>query len=254
MIKKGGVNLPVGPFVDCALTLLGAIVGTLLRVSVPRNIKEQMPLILGLISMSLGIVMILKIKQTPIVVLATVLGSAIGIGMHLEDYIKSGLFKLLRGRRDEHNFSTEAIDKQQEQIKNNDRLEQLIALLVLFSVSGMGIFGALNEGITHNSDMLVSKGMLDFVSALIFATLLGMLVAIAVIPQAIVLFGLFYSAALIMPLMTANMIGNLSAAGGILMLATGLRLSNIKTFPIADMVPILIIVMPLTWLLLPVFG
>ncbi|WP_054670077.1 DUF554 domain-containing protein [Lentilactobacillus senioris] len=247
--------MPVGPFVDCALTLLGAIVGTLLRVSVPRNIKEQMPLILGLISMSLGIVMILKIKQTPIVVLATVLGSAIGIGMHLEDYIKSGLFKLLRGgRRDEHNFSTEAIDKQQEQIKNNDRLEQLIALLVLFSVSGMGIFGALNEGITHNSDMLVSKGMLDFVSALIFATLLGMLVAIAVIPQAIVLFGLFYSAALIMPLMTANMIGNLSAAGGILMLATGLRLSNIKTFPIADMVPILIIVMPLTWLLLPVFG
>lgn len=247
--------MPVGPFVDCALTLLGAIVGTLLRGAVPRNIKEQMPLILGLISMSLGIVMIIKIKQTPIVVLATVLGSAIGIGMHLEDHIKNGLFKLIRGRQhNEHNFSTNTIDSQQEQIKNNDRLEQLIALLVLFSVSGMGIFGALNEGITHNSDMLVSKGMLDFVSALIFATLLGMLVAIAVIPQAIVLFGLFYSAVLIMPLMTANMIGNLSAAGGILMLATGLRLSNIKTFPIADMVPILIIVMPLTWLLLPVFG
>ena len=247
--------MPVGPFVDCVLTLLGAIVGTGLRTVVPKNIKEQMPLILGLISMSLGIVMLLKIKQTPIVVLSTVIGSAIGIGMHLEDHIKNGLFRLIRGRSsDQQNFSTATLDKDRKQIENNDRLEQLIALLVLFSVSGMGIFGALNEGITHNSDMLVSKGMLDFVSALIFATLLGMLVAIAVIPQAIVLFGLFYSATLLMPMMTPDMIGNFSAAGGILMLATGLRLSNIKTFPIADMVPILIIVMPLTWLLMPVFG
>lgn len=247
--------MPIGPFVDCALTLLGAVVGTLLRNYVPKNMKDQMPLILGLISMSLGIVMLIKIRQTPIVVLATVIGSAIGIGLHLEDHIKSGLFKLLRGRsKRESIFSTETIDKSEQQLKNNDRLEQLIAILVLFSVSGMGIFGALNEGMTHNSDMLVSKGMLDFVSALIFATLLGMLVAVAVVPQAVVLFGLFYSSVLIMPLMTPDMVGNFSAAGGILMVATGLRLSNIKTFPIADMIPILIIVMPLTWLLKPVFG
>ncbi|WP_165815222.1 DUF554 domain-containing protein [Levilactobacillus bambusae] len=247
--------MPVGPFVDCALTFLGVVVGTLLRDRVPHDIKEEMPLILGLISMALGIVMLFKMKQTPIVVLSTVIGSAIGISCHLEDNIKKGLFWLLRGgKKADQSFEAKALEKNRDEIVNNNRLEQLIALLVLFSVSGMGIFGALNEGMTHNADMLISKGILDFVSGMIFATLLGMLVAVAVIPQAIVLFGLFYSAVLIMPLMTPDMIGNLSAAGGILMLATGMRLSNIKTFPIADMVPILIIVMPLTWLLKPIFG
>ena len=44
------------------------------------------------------------------------------------------------------------------------------------------------------------------------------------------------------------MINDFKACGGFLMLATGFRMVNIKKFPTADMIPAMIIVMPLSYL------
>ena len=42
--------------------------------------------------------------------------------------------------------------------------------------------------------------------------------------------------------------------GGVLMLATGLRIANIKSFPIADMLPAMVLVMPVSALWTKVAG
>ena len=39
-----------------------------------------------------------------------------------------------------------------------------------------------------------------------------------------------------------------SAAGALIMLATGFRICGIKQFPVAGMIPALVIVMPLSWI------
>jgi uncharacterized membrane protein YqgA involved in biofilm formation len=44
------------------------------------------------------------------------------------------------------------------------------------------------------------------------------------------------------------MIFDFKAAGGVLMLATGFRMLKLKMFPLADMLPALILVFPLSWL------
>jgi uncharacterized membrane protein YqgA involved in biofilm formation len=44
------------------------------------------------------------------------------------------------------------------------------------------------------------------------------------------------------------MIADFSGAGGMIMLATGLRISGIKAFPIANMLPALLFVMPVSYL------
>ena len=38
-----------------------------------------------------------------------------------------------------------------------------------------------------------------------------------------------------------------SACGGLIMLATGFRICGIKQFPVADMIPALVLVMPFSW-------
>ena len=42
------------------------------------------------------------------------------------------------------------------------------------------------------------------------------------------------------------MIGDFKACGGVLLLATGFRMLKLKEFPIADMIPAMALVMPLS--------
>lgn len=54
-------------------------------------------------------------------------------------------------------------------------------------------------------------------------------------------------AGLIFPLTTPEMIEDFKACGGILMLATGFRMIKVKMFPTADMIPAMILVMPVSY-------
>ncbi len=96
--------------------------------------------------------------------------------------------------------------------------------------------------------ILVSKSILDFFTAAIFAASLGYAVSIIAIPQFIIFFILFLLARFILPFTTPSMISDFKACGGFLMLATGFRMVKLKMFPIAEMIPAMILVMPLSWL------
>ena len=43
------------------------------------------------------------------------------------------------------------------------------------------------------------------------------------------------------------MVADFKACGGILMLATGFRMLTLRMFPIADMLPAMVLVMPVRW-------
>ena len=124
----------------------------------------------------------------------------------------------------------------------------LVTVIVLFCASGTGIYGALTEGMNGDTSILISKSILDFFTAAIFAANLGYVVALIAIPQFIIFFILFLAAGFIYPLTTPNMILDFKAAGGVLMLATGFRMVQVKMFPTADMIPAMVLVMPLSWL------
>lgn len=60
--------------------------------------------------------------------------------------------------------------------------------------------------------------------------------------------GLAMLAEVILPMITPDMMGDFSCAGGLIMVATGLRICNIKLFPVANMLPGLFLVMPFSYL------
>ena len=43
------------------------------------------------------------------------------------------------------------------------------------------------------------------------------------------------------------MLADFRACGGMIMLATGFRIIKVKMFPVADMIPAMLIVMPISW-------
>ncbi|HET7776267.1 MAG TPA: DUF554 family protein, partial [Azospira sp.] len=121
---------------------------------------------------------------------------------------------------------------------------KFVTILVLFCASGMGIFGSTHEGMTGEANILVAKSILDLFTALIFAAELGFAVALICIPQIAIQSALFFGARLLIPLTTPELLADFSAVGGVIMLATGLRICGIKFFPIVNMLPALILVMP----------
>ncbi len=57
------------------------------------------------------------------------------------------------------------------------------------------------------------------------------------IPQIVIQVALAMLAVFILPMITPSMMADFSCAGGLLMVATGLRICNIKLFPVANMLP-----------------
>lgn len=189
----------------------------------------------GLASLGIGILLVVKCANLPAMVLATLLGALIGEICLLEKGVNTAVAKAQNLFR--HSRKKPA---------HESFIQNYVAIIVLFCASGTGIFGAMNEGMTGDPSILIAKSFLDFFTAMIFACSLGIAVSVISIPLLIIQLTLAWAAALILPLTTPSMMADFSAVGGLLLLATGLRICGIKMFPVVNMLPALLLAMPLS--------
>ncbi|AIR00012.1 DUF554 domain-containing protein [Pluralibacter gergoviae] len=237
----------MGPYINGAAVLLGGLAGAMLSTRLPERVRTSMPLIFGATSLCMGIVLVMKVAHMPVMVLSVILGALLGELVYLEKGIgrlgskAKGLVEIL--------LRVEKVsDEEHEKF-----LQSYVAIIVLFCASGTGIFGAMNEGMTGDTSVLIAKSFLDLFTAAIFATSLGFAVAIIAFPQLIIQLALAWSAVFILPLTNAQMQADFSAVGGVLMVATGLRICGIKLFPVANMLPSLVLAMPISAMWVSVF-
>lgn len=233
--------MPIGIIVNSLAVLLGGTVGALLGNKLQENFRNNLTLIFGVASMSMGVASIVTLTYLPAVIFAVIIGTGIGELVHLEHGITLAATKVQAPIS--KIFSTKESNMSQEEF-----MQKLVSIVVLFCASGTGIFGALQSGMTGDHTILFSKSILDFFTAAIFAASLGFIVCTVCIPQFLVMLLLFFSASFIMPMTTPEMLNDFTACGGILMLATGFRISGIKSFPIANMLPAMALVMPFSYL------
>lgn len=230
----------IGPYVNGAAVIVGGLLGAVAGCHIPERVKAALPLTFGLCSIGLGINLVIKVKYMPAVVVAMVIGAVIGELFFLEKNTgkAAGSTRGLINRvlPPVQGLTAEAFT------------EKFVAILVLFCASGTGIFGAMHEGMTGDPSILYIKTVLDLFTAAIFATMLGYAVVTIAIPQVVIQVGLAMLAGVILPMITPDMMGDFSCAGGLIMVATGLRICNIKLFPVANMLPGLFLVMPFSYL------
>ncbi|GAA3743743.1 DUF554 family protein [Salinactinospora qingdaonensis] len=117
---------------------------------------------------------------------------------------------------------------------------------LVFVVGPLAILGALSDGLGHGIEQLALKSALDGVAAVAFAAALGAgvllsTVAVVVYQGAFTLLGV----ALGNVLPEAH-IAALTATGGLLLAGTGLRLLRLRSIPVADMLPALLVAPVLT--------
>ncbi len=225
----------IGPLVNFSAVALGCFVGFTFGGRLPERVKKNMPLTFGCASMAIGISMISQVKQIPAVIIALLIGSLAGelINFHalLEYFSKMVYGKLAKSGHSYHGMTFE----------NFSVLFSI--LLVIFCFSGMGVVGSLDEGMTGDPSLLIVKACLDFLTAIIFSANIGYSLLVFVLPMFAVQSSLYLGASSINALLTPTIVSDFKATGGILMLAAGFNLLELKTFRLLNMLPAVFIVL-----------
>ncbi|MBQ6452450.1 MAG: DUF554 domain-containing protein [Solobacterium sp.] len=223
--------MPTGILINVFSVILGGLLGSVMGDRLSENYKNTLNMIFGLSAFGMGITVVILMKNMPAVVFAVILGTSIGVYLHLGDRIANGVTAV-----------------QQKMSGGRGNAQELVTVIVLFCASGTGIYGSLVSGMNGDHSVLIAKSILDFFTAMIFACRLGKIVSLVAIPQFIIMISLYLLAGVILPLTNDVMINDFKAVGGFIMLASGFRMLQLKQFPTADMIPSMIVAMPISWL------
>lgn len=233
--------MPIGVIANVLAVAIGGVIGALAGDKLSTDFKDNLNMIFGVCSMGMGISTIILMENMPAVIFSIILGTALGLVIHLGDRINAAAMGMQR-------IISKFIKNHNSEVSDEDFTATLVTVIVLFCASGTGIYGSIISGMNGDHSILIAKSILDLFTALIFACILGMVVSLIAIPQLVIFLILFFCAGLIYPMTTPAMVNDFKACGGFIMLATGFRIIKVKMFPTADMIPAMILVMPFSWL------
>ena len=233
--------MPTGVIINALSVAVGGVIGALVEHKLPARLNAELTKIFGICSMGMGVSAIGLMKNMPAVIFAVIIGTAIGLAVDLGGIINRGAACMEKP-------VGKLFPNKNKTLSKEEYMSMLVTIIVLFCASGTGIYGSLDSGMSGDHTILISKSILDFFTAMIFGGTLGMVIAAIAIPQCIIFLIIFAVAKFIFPLTTPNMIADFKACGGFLLLATGFRIAKIHDFPVADMIPAMVLVMPVSWL------
>jgi len=117
---------------------------------------------------------------------------------------------------------------------------------LVFCVGPMTIVGSIQEGMSGNPDIIYTKSMLDGAASVAFASSLGVGVSFAAITVLILQGALTLLGRQLAFLLRPEILNELTATGGLLILAIGLMLLEVKRIRVANLLPALVVVVLLT--------
>lgn len=221
----------IGTLVNTAAVIVGGAIGLLLKKNMPQRITTIYFQAVGLFTLAIGISMVVKMDHILIVVASMALGSLLGEWLNIE----AGAEKL-----------SEYL-KKKFRIGSDKFSEGLITAFLLFCIGSMTILGTIQEGTGGSSDLLFTKSLMDFFSAILLASAFGFGVVISAIPlfifQAILTLIAMYAGRFFTP----EIIQGLTSVGGILLIGLGINILEIKKLRIMNMLPALVVVALLLW-------
>ncbi len=120
-------------------------------------------------------------------------------------------------------------------------VEAFVTAALTVSIGAMAVVGAIQDGLTGDSSVLITKSILDFVIVMVMTASMGKGCAFAAIPVLLVEGSLTLLARLIAPIMTEAALANLSMVGSMLIFCVGVNLTFGKRIRVANLLPALIL-------------
>jgi uncharacterized membrane protein YqgA involved in biofilm formation len=222
----------IGTLVNTAAVIIGGLLGLALKKRMPDRVTTIYFQAIGLFTLAIGASMAVSMEKILIVVSSLALGSLIGEWCNIErgveklsDYLK------VRFKIGSEKFS-----------------EGLVTSFLLFCVGSMTILGTIQEGTGGSPDLLFTKSTMDFFSAILLASAMGVGVLFSSVPLFIFQATITIIARYAANFFTDDIILGLTNVGGILLIGLGINILGIKKLRIMNMLPSLVIVILFIWL------
>jgi len=210
-----------GTIVNAAAIIIGGLMGMLLQGGIKPRSKETILHGLALAVMLIGVKMALTTENALIVIGSLVLGGLVGEWLDIE----GRLYAL--AQRAEKRF-----------VRGEGRAGQaFVSTTLIYCVGAMAITGSLQSGLTGEHSILYAKAMLDGVSAVVFASTMGVGVVFSGLSVLVYQGTITLLAGVIAPLLTPAAITEMSATGGLLIVAIGINILELKQIRIGNLLP-----------------
>ncbi len=212
-------------WINVLLILLGGGLGLAFKNLISDRLMSILTHALGLCVLCIGIGSATGTQDMLCVIVCmvagTVMGHAIDIERRLEgagDFLRA---RLIRG-------------------KGGGRFtEGFVSASLLFCVGAMAITGSIDAGLNHDYGTIVSKGVIDGVTSISFAAAMGAGVLFSVIPLLLYQGSITLLAGWIGPYLPVAVITEMTAVGGVLIIAIGVNMLELgrEKIKVGNMLP-----------------
>lgn len=227
----------LGTIINTAAVVLGGVLGLLLKNGIAKRFEKILMQALGLATIFIGIGGVLEYmlvaengrlstQGTILLIFSLVIGCLLGEAINIEAKMETLGVKL----------------KKVAKVKNDNRfVDGFVTASLIVCVGAMAIVGAMQDGLTGDSSMLITKALLDLVIVAILASTYGVGAVFSALPIFVYQGIITLIAALFGAVISDRLIAELSFVGNALIFCVGVNLVKEKTFRVANMLPALLI-------------
>jgi len=214
-----------GTIINIITVLVGSLVGLLIRSRIPENYKLILLQAIGLLTLVIGLQMAFKTQEILIMMSALLFGVISGQFLDINSKIESFAEKLKK------RFASQ-----------NDKYfsEGFITASIIFCVGPMTILGALNDGLKGDYELLAIKSILDGFTSIALSATFGIGVLFSILTIIVIQGGISLFASHADAFLNDVMIAEMTAVGGVMIVAIGIVILDIKKIKVANFLPALI--------------
>lgn len=223
----------IGTIANTLAIIVGSAVGSVAKRGLGERYQDVLFLAMGLAAVGIGINAIVTGMADsiyPVLFIASLaIGGVIGTGLDI-----AGRFDRFVSKRSK----SKGEDEDESKVKSENNLSQgLSTAIMLFCFGALSILGPINSALNGDETYLFTNAMLDLVTSIVLASSFGFGIAFA----AAVLFcwqgSIFLLANQLAPLLTTELMSEITIVGGFLVLASGLGILKVKEIPVMNLLP-----------------
>ena len=213
----------LGTIVNALAVIAGAFVGMLLKKGIPERISDVIMKGVALCVLYIGISSALSGTNALITIISIVIGALIGSLLDIDRRLNS-LGELAERKLSKGDGKTSIA-------------EGFVSASLLFCVGSMAIVGSIQSGLTGNHEMIYTKSMLDGISAIIFASTLGVGVFLSAAAVFVYQGIIVLCAQWVQPFLSDYVVAEMTCVGGLLIIALALNMLGVTKLKTANYLP-----------------
>lgn len=214
-----------GTLANTLAIIAGSLIGLFFGRFIPKSHSETMIKAVAFAIILMGLKMAWKTDEFILLICSLAFGSAIGGAIGVEDRMNR-----LAKRLEERFVSS-----------GTGFSKAFVTTSLLYCVGSLAIVGALESGLTGNHDTLFAKSVLDGLGSVLFAATMGIGVLFSSLAVFLYQGTIAVSASFAKSLLVPEVIDQMSAVGGLLIVGMGFNMLEMTRIRIGDMLPAIFI-------------